>query len=617
MKRSSCSLRRFALRQLPQNESNAPQGARVRLPRPVRHERGEGRGEGCFTTASGPALRSASSPRPSPPFRTEEREPEIPVRTARTFAKTDTFFRLCTLLAAAWFFTSPAVAAPATATKSPPPNILFAIADDWGFHASAYGTRWVQTPAFDRVARAGLLFTHAYTPNAKCAPSRACILTGRNSWQLKAAANHIPYFPAEFKGWGETLTEHGWFVGHTMKGWAPGVAKDANGNPRQLTGKAFNARKAKPPTSEISNNDYAGNFADFLAAAPTNAPWCFWYGAVEPHRAYEFGSGVAKGGKKLTDIDRVPGYWPDNETVRNDLLDYAFEVEHFDRHLGRMLDTLAQRGLLENTLVVVTSDHGMPFPRVKGNAYEPANHIPFAAMWPRGITKPGRVVDDFVSFIDLAPTFLELAGVPWSQSGMAESPGRSLTDIFRSEKSGRITPARDFVLVGKERTDIGRPNDGGYPIRGIVKDGWLYLHNFEPSRWPAGNPETGYLDCDGGTTKTYVLDAHRKNAADPFWALCFGLRPREELYDLKQDPDCLRNLATDIAADTTRAALKDRMFAELQRQDDPRMSGQGDVFDKYPHANQGHVGFYERFLRGEKLRTGWVKDTDFEKLPPR
>ena len=68
-----------------------------------------------------------------------------------------------------------------------------------------YGTPWIKTPAFDRVAREGILFNHAYTPNAKCAPSRACILTGRNSWQLKAAANHICYFPPEFKGWGEAL----------------------------------------------------------------------------------------------------------------------------------------------------------------------------------------------------------------------------------------------------------------------------------------------------------------------------------------------------------------------------------------------------------------------------
>ena len=495
------------------------------------------------------------------------------------------------------------------ATENSQPNILFAIADDWGLHASAYGTRWVKTPAFDRVAREGILFNNAYTPNAKCAPSRACLLTGRNSWQLGAAANHVSYFPPEFKGWGEALAEKGWFVGHTQKGWGPGVATNLDGKPRSMTGRAFNARKAQPPTSGISNNDYAANFGDFLDAAPTNAPWCFWYGAIEPHRGYEFGSGVAKGGKKLTDIDRVPGYWPDNDTVRNDMLDYAFEVEHFDRHLGRMLDALERRGLLSNTLVIVTSDHGMPFPRVKGQAYEFANHVPLAAMWPRGIAKPGRVVDDFVSFIDLAPTFIEVAGLKWSQTGMADSPERSLTDIFNAPKSGQVNPARDHVLIGRERQDVGRPNDAGYPVRGLVTKNSLYLQNFEPSRWPVGNPETGYLDCDAGATKTFILAAHRKNPADKFWQLCFGQHGREELYDLTRDRDCLNNLATSAASERERAALKSSLFTELKAQGDPRMTGQGDVFDRYEHANKGHVGFYEKFMRGEKLKAGWVNTT--------
>jgi arylsulfatase A-like enzyme len=506
--------------------------------------------------------------------------------------------------------------AAAAASAGSPPNILFAIADDWGVHAAAYGSKWVRTPAFDRVARDGILFRNAYTPNAKCAPSRASILTGRNSWQLKAAANHICYFPPEFKGWGEALGDHGWFVGHTQKGWAPGVATNAMGRPRQMTGKAFNARKAKPPTPQISNNDYAANFEEFLEAAPGDKPWCFWYGAVEPHRGYEFGSGVAKGGKKLTDIDHVPGYWPDNNTVRNDMLDYAFEVEHFDRHLGRMLQSLETRKELDNTLVIVTSDHGMPFPRVKGNAYEFANHVPLAAMWKRGILKTGRVVDDFVSFIDLAPTFIELAGLKWSDTGMAESPGRSLTGIFRSEKGGQVNPARDHVLIGKERTDIGRPHDWGYPIRGIVKNGWVYLRNFEPDRWPAGNPETGYLDCDGGATKTFILDAHRKEPSDKCWGFCFGIRPAEELYDLRADPDCLRNAAHSPDTGSVHAGLTNALFRELTLQGDPRMAGQGEVFDHYPYANPGQVGFHERFIRGEKVDAGWVSKTDFEPISP-
>ena len=494
-----------------------------------------------------------------------------------------------------------------------PPNILFAIADDWGLHAGAYGTKWVNTPAFDLVAREGLLFTRAYTPNAKCAPSRAILLTGRNSWQLKAAANHVPYFPPEFKGWPEVLAEQGWFVGHTQKGWGPGLATNSMGENRALTGKPFNTRKLTPPARGISNNDYAANFTAFLDAAGKEQPWAFWYGSTEPHRGYEFGVGVAKGGKNLSDIDHVPRYWPDNETIRHDMLDYGFEVEHFDQHLGRMLAELDQRGLLENTIVIVTSDHGMPFPRVKGQTYEHANHVPLAIMWKSGIDQPGRRIEQLVSFIDLAPTIIELAGLNWTQTTMASSPGKSWIPFF----TGQPSEWRGHLLLGRERQDVGRPNDAGYPVRGIVTADFLYLHNFEPARWPSGNPETGYLDTDGSPTKTFILEARRENPNDPHWALCFGKRPSEELYDLRRDPDCIQNLASGPAHAQTRDQLKSRLFAHLREEQDPRILGRGEIFDQYPYANPAQRNFHQRFMSGEKVNAGWVNETDFEKRPER
>lgn len=497
------------------------------------------------------------------------------------------------------------------------PNILFALADDWGYgHAGAYGCTWVKTPAFDRIAREGVLFTHAYTPTAKCAPSRASILTGRNPWQLKAAANHWCTFPPEFKTYPEALGENGYFVGMTMKGWAPGVAKDADGRPRQMAGKPFNARKLSPPTKGISNNDYAGNFEEFLEAAPKGQPWCFWFGCVEPHRGYEYGTGASKGGKKTSDLPRVPGYWPDSEVVRNDLLDYAFEVEHFDAHLGRMLAELERRGLLDSTLVVVTGDNGMPFPHSKGQTYPDSNRLPLAVMWKGALKTPGRIVDDYVSFIDFAPTFVAAAGVPWEKTGMAPPQGRSLAAVLFSDKSGRVESSRDHVIVGRERNDIGRPNDEGFPVRGIVKGDALYLHNFEPSRWPACNPETGYLDVDGSPTKTEVLGARKDPAKKPFWAACFGKRGAEELYDLRNDPDCLSNRAGLDMARAQQDNLRSQLFAELREQQDPRALGNGKVFDDYPHANDKMRGYYEKVGAGEIIPADWVNESDFEKAAP-
>lgn len=496
-----------------------------------------------------------------------------------------------------------------------PPNILFAIADDASYpHMSAYGCKWINTPAFDRVAREGLLFTNAYTPNAKCAPSRSMLLTGRNTWQLEEAANHNPYFPEKFKTYAEALEENGYFVGFTGKGWGPGKAGTLDGKPRNLAGKAYNSKKTVPPANGISSHDYAENFKDFLQQRPDGKPFCFWYGGTEPHRRYEYGSGINKGGKTIDQIQRVPAYWPDNDTVRTDILDYAFELEYFDNHLVKMLEFLETTGELDNTIVIVTADNGMPFPRAKGAAYERSVHMPLAIMWKNGIKNPGRVVDDFVSFIDFAPTYLELAGIDQAKSGMQKIEGKSLMDIFISKKSGTVTNYRNYVLLGQERHDVGRPNDEGYPVRGIIKDNFLYLHNYKPDRWPQCNPETGYLNSDGGPAKTQVLRSRTKAGQELYWTLCFAKRQEEELYNLADDPDCMNNLADIAQYAETKNSLRGFLEKELTRQEDPRILGNGDIFDKYPYSEEKMRNFYEKYMNGEDLNPGWVSKTDFEKI---
>ena len=492
------------------------------------------------------------------------------------------------------------------------PNILLAIADDVSYpHMGAYGTTWVETPAFDWVADEGLLFQRAYTPNAKCAPSRSILLTGRNSWQLEEAANHWPYFPEKFKTYAEAFSEAGFHVGYTAKGWAPGVALDPQGNRRQLAGKAYNDFSLEPPADHISRNDYARNFEDFLDEWPGEKPFVFWYGSLEPHRAYEFGASLNKGPKQLSDIDRVPAFWPDNDSTRTDMLDYAFEIEHFDSHLMRMLRLLEERGELDNTLVVVTADNGMPFPRVKGQSYEMSNHLPFAVRWPAGIKNPGRIVSDFISFIDVAPTFFEILGMDPVQSGMQPVEGKSLLPLFKDEAANAH---RTHVLIGKERHDVGRPQDGGYPMRGIVKDKFLYIQNYEPDRWPSGNPETGYLNCDGSPTKSVCLNARRTPDKEHFWQFSFGKRASEELFNIEEDPDCIHNLSEIKEYAKLKEDLRSQMLRELTEQEDPRVLGQGFLFDDYLYADEQHQGFYEKYMAGETLNAGWVNESDFEPI---
>jgi len=459
-------------------------------------------------------------------------------------------------------------------------NIVFCIADDASAHFGVYGCTWAKTPNIDRLASQGLVFENVYTPTAKCAPSRAAILTGRNPWQLEEAANHQSFFPAKFKAFTESLSESGVHTGADGKFWGPGDAKTADGQPRTW-GLAKFAGGAKGANGKSSGS--GERFQAFLEARPAGKPFFYWFGSTNPHRPYAADSGLSAG-KKPTDVDRVPKFWPDNDTVRRDMLDYAVEIEAYDSQVGAVLDVLEKSGEAENTLVIVTSDHGMPFPRVKGHNYQMSNHVPLVARWPAVAKKPGARVADFVSFVDLAPTMLDVLGVPAEKSGMSPITGASFTDLLKG------APARDrsIVILGRERNDVwARPGTEaglGYPVRGIRKGDLLYLHNFEPDRWPCGNVELGLLDTDGSPTKKLLEDAGDRN---PFWQFCFGKRPQEELFDLSVDPDCVDNL---LSGDGRYAAeaqkLKDRLFAELKAQNDPRMLGQGAIFDQYPTAKR-------------------------------
>lgn len=494
--------------------------------------------------------------------------------------------------------------------ESKRPNILFVIADDLSYpHTTAYGCAWVNTPSFDKVASDGLLFNNAYTPNAKSAPSRACILTGQYSWQLEEIANHIGIWPEnKYPTIFETLVDNGYYAACTGKGWEPGDPGMKNGKKRQLTGIPYQKRQIDPPTKYISKTDYAGNFADFLQAKPEEKPWIFWYGGREPHRRYEYGTGVSIGGKKTDDIDRVPGFWPDNEIVRNDILDYAYEVEYFDSHLGRMIEMLEKNGEISNTIIIVTADNGMPFPRSKGLQYEYSNHMPLAIMWPEGITNPGRVIDDYVNFVDFTPTLLTIAGV--KNHRMAPS-GKDLVDIFNDAPD----KDRSCLLLGQERHDYGRPKNQGYPIRSIIEDGYLYIYNFKPELWPAGNPETGYLNTDGSPTKTEILNLRRDERDTYFWKMSFGKKPQEELYHISVDRECLVNLAEDQNFHNLKEKMREKLFNELRKYNDPRIMGNGDIFDQYPFQRKSSENFYERYMNGEikEYQTDWVDSTDYEK----
>ena len=462
--------------------------------------------------------------------------------------------------------------------KKKRPNILLALSDDQGYpHASAYGCAMVKTPAFDRVAKEGILFHHAYCAAPTCTASRSALLTGRYPWQLEEAANLLcDNFQLKYKTYPDILENAGYHVGYTGKGWGPGSWSN-NGRPRNPAGNKYNL-----------GGDYFANFELFLKNRKPGQPFCFWFGALQPHRGYKRDSGIAAG-KKTEDV-LMPGYLPDDpeQKVRRDWLDYALAIEVFDGYLGQIINKLEEIGELDDTLIVVTGDNGPPFPRIKSNCYEQGNHAPMAIRWGKG-AKGGRVVDDLVGFIDLAPTFLEAAGLPLPTAPKEEvMTGRSLMNILESSQSGRIDPHREYVMTGRERHVItARHDNAGYPIRAIRTYDYLYVHNFEPGRWPAGDPVnqgsiTGrnFADIDPSPSKEVLLK--NQYPGSPFYKqflLACGSRPEHELYDMRRDPDCLDNIA-DLRKDV-RDALWSRMRKLLTEQGDPRMLGTGSAFDRY------------------------------------
>lgn len=406
------------------------------------------------------------------------------------------------------------------------PNILFALSDDQSWlYTGAAGDPVVRTPVFDRVAREGVSFAHAYCTTPSCTPSRASILTGRMFWELEEGRNLHGCLPPKFPVFPDLLEVGGYHVGFTGKGWGPGDYAEC-GRGRNPAGPRYRS------------------FREFLTSRPKDAPFCFWFGSHDPHRPYSAGSGG--GGGSVA----VPPFLPDVPEVQGDLREYLGEIERFDRELGAMLQILEEDEELDNTLVVVSSDNGMPFPRAKANLYDYGTRVPLAVRWHAQVD-PGRTVSDFISLVDLAPTFLEGAGVRVPR-GMT---GRSFLNVLTSGKSGRVAGDRSRVFTGRERHTFCRAGGLGYPCRAVRTHRFLYIHNLTPDRWPAGDPEA-YDDVDSSPTKDFILANRNAPAVRHLFGSAFGKRPEEELYDLTQDPHQMTNVAYKSQYTGTKSSLR-------------------------------------------------------------
>lgn len=491
--------------------------------------------------------------------------------------KTSTMKYLVTLLAMSLCYVFGCKTTPVSIPNKRP-NILIAISDDQSWaHASAYGASFVKTPALDRVAREGIRFNNAIAPSPGCAPSRGAFMLGRYPWQNERAGNHQSIWPERYKTLPMYLQQSGYFTGYTGKGvgpffWALG------GGETNPAGEEYNEATLKPPYKYINNNDYAENFKCFLAERPKDQPFYFWYGATEPHRWFERGSGAAEG-KKQSEA-QVPPFLPDAPEVRTDMLDYAQEIEWFDSHLGRMIQTLEAMGELDNTIIIVTSDNGMAFPAAKANCWEYGIHVPLVLRWGEKV-KPGRAVDDLVSFVDILPTLFDIAdvGLP------TEHPvsGRSLTNILYSKRSGLIDASHKAVFSARERHSCSRYYNLSYPMRAMRTQDHLLIWNCRPERWPSGAPTQivddaevdAYTDIDWTPEHTlsmlYMMAQRDNPEVSPFLDHAVAKRPEFELYDIHRDPGCMQNLVDKAEMQTIKESLIEDLMAYLKKTDDPRL----------------------------------------------
>ncbi|MCS1407076.1 MAG: Choline-sulfatase [Verrucomicrobia subdivision 3 bacterium] len=500
------------------------------------------------------------------------------------------------------------------------PHILIAFADDWGKYASAYAARTpgtpndvLQTPHFDRIAREGVLFHNAFVTSPSCTPCRSSLLSGQYFWRTGRGAilqgavwdNTIPTYPL-------LLKDAGYHIGHSYKVWAPGTPRNAPygadtyaynrfGNRFNRFSQTVSAAKNPDRAQKDLLNEVRRNFQDFLSKRPADSPFSYWFGPTNCHRKWIQGSGAALWGLQPESLKgKLPPFLPDVPTIREDFADYLGEVQAFDAAVGVLIEELERIGELENTLILVSGDHGIPgFPRAKCNLYDFGVAVPLAVRWGNTIA-PNRQVDDFVNLMDLAPTFLEAAGVeiPFVMTG------KSLVPVLQAVGSGQIDLSRDFVVTGRERhVAAARPGFLPYPQRAIRTADFLYIRNFKPDRWPMGiapgfglpsgsfpsqkqlekDTFVAFADLDASPTKAYLGSVRNDNTMKSYVAYAFGRRSEEELYDLTKDPHQLHNVASQAFYQAVKTKLAARLNQVLEETKDPRIHDEP-IFERPPYA---------------------------------
>lgn len=495
------------------------------------------------------------------------------------------------------------------------PNILFCFADDWGRYASIYQNPSqpgmcdvINTPTLDEIGRSGVVFQNAFVSAPSCTPCRASVSTGMPFYRCGTNAflrcrefggADDPY--RSLTGFSELLVQNGYHVMHWGKTTNKAGKKvdRTHGNPIHYFSQAVTAAEDKEACKQRIYSLVQSNFKKFLDRQPSDQPFFYWFGPHHSHRQWVRGSG-----KELWGIDpdslkgKVPAFLPDVHDVREDLADYLGEAQAWDGMIHSLVQELKTREKLNNTIIIVSGDHGMPgMPRGKCNLHDFGSSVSLLVSWPERVIAK-RKIDDFVSLMDIAPTILEAAGIERPKNMLA----KSFLDLLVSSKHGWVDSTRDHVIIGRERhVGEARQDRTPYPSRAIRTKDFLFIRNFKPERNPMGdifqhdsaaedllqNHYLAYPDMDASPTKVFLME-NREHFSD-YHEYAFGKRPAYELYDLEKDPDQIVNVASHPDYTMVRDELLERMMKELRETGDPRVIGDGATFDQKPYVDPEYV----------------------------
>ena len=411
------------------------------------------------------------------------------------------------------------------------PNMVFMIADDLAWDDSTpYGHPSIMTPNLQRLADAGMRFDQAFLTTSSCSPTRASLLTGRYPHQTDAEQLHWP-LPADQVTFVEKLRERGYWTGAAGK-WHLGdeirdrfdLILEADESGYQLPADASPDSGDFAETADGDEKSGCADWVRILGERDRDRPFFLWLASLDPHRPYD--DGILEDGARPEEI-RLPPYVPDTPAVRGDFRLYYDEITRLDRFVGLVLDELDRQGIADDTLVVFISDNGRPFPRDKTTLYDSGIRTPMLARWP-GRIDPGTVSPRLVSTVDLAKTFLSVAGI--EKPGLSFE-GQDLSPLFDDPEKH----LREYVFAEKNWHDYEDR------ARAVRNERYKYIRNDYPDL-----PLTPPADVVRSPTYVEMLRLLEKDSLDQAQASLFVVpRPAEELYDTRLDPHELENLADD------------------------------------------------------------------------